>query len=281
MRVPRPVAGLPQIDPQELAKAWLLGLLDARELARAADVPVAQLAAAGPAVAAALLDALASDAALDGLPDAGAHVGALAGAGDAAEALAAVEALRAAAAAALRAARPADAVLADALDRLAYAAHVLAGVAVGACTGAPEPEIHAHDHRDTPAAVLGRALERHAEDGEPFALLVGEVADLERWAAAAPDAIAAAAAAVAAALRPGDRLVPEEPGRWWIVAPGTDDAAARELAAALADAAEHAGPAGVAFGIAGCPHDGVDAEALGAHADEALLRARAAGLPVA
>lgn len=265
MRAPRPVAGLPVVDPAELAHAWLLVLLEDTALDEAAGVATA-VAAAGPALATALLTTLADDDALARLDAIGPPAEL---AGDAAEAL------RRAAADLLRERLPAAAdapLLAAAQDRLAHAAHRL-----GRAPAAPQPEVHVHDRRDTPAALLARALTRHAAEDEAFALLAGEVDGLDRWLAADPDAVSRAAAAVAAGLRPGDRLAAEGDGRWWIVAPDTDHDAARALASELAEAAEAAGPAGVAFGVALCPRDGVDAEALLAHADEALLAAQAAG----
>jgi hypothetical protein len=298
VRAPRPVAGLPAIDPTELAKAWLLELIAAEPLEQAAAVRVAEFAREAPVLCAALLAAVADDSALAALaappatagvpePQAtpavlAARAGALGGADDAAGVLAVVEALRATAGRALRAVTD-DATALDANDRLAYVTTRIAQAALATLSHAvapPEP-YEARDQRatDWPHAIA-RALDRYAQDGETFVLLAGEVVDRERWEAADPEAIERAAAAVTAHLRPGDRLIAEYPGRWWLIAPDTDAATARQLATGLADAAEQAGRAGVAFGLAACPHDGVDAEALVAHADEALFRARAAGLPV-
>lgn len=255
MRAPRPVAGLPALEPSELAKAWLLEIVAGGSLEDAARIDTAAFARDAPAFCAAVLAALGEDAALPRRAP-----------GD-------VEALRQVMTRALRAAVLEREVALDAVDRLAHVCTRLAPA------DAP-PAIAAHDQRDSWPLVVGRALERHAGDDEPFAILAGEVADRERWLAADPAAIERAEAAVTASLRPGDRLIREQPGRWWLIAPGTDADGARALATALADAAEAAGAAGVAFGVAACPRDGVDAEALTAHADEALFSARAAGLPV-
>jgi GGDEF domain-containing protein len=282
---PRPVAGLPAVDPTLLAKAWLLALLDAVPLEHAPRVPVADVAQDGPALCAAVVAAVADDAALLALSELG-TLAARAGTSDAADTLAAVEALRASVFHVLRGALGSDAeaaLLADTADRLAYVTHVVATAALRALA-APAPPgavIAAQDTRDSWAGALAKALDRNAHDGEPFALLAGEVSDRERWAAADPGVLERAVAAVTAGLRAGDRLVADQPGRWWLIAPGADTATARALAHALAEVAETAGPAGVAFGIACCPHDGIDAEALVAHADEALFSALASGLPVA
>jgi len=265
VRAPRPVAGLPVLDPAELAKGWLLELIAAAPLEHAARVPTAEFAREAPPLCAALLAALADDGALAALEAPAARAGALAGAEDAREVVAAAESLRAAATRALRAAIQDDATALDATDRLAHLTTRIAQASFATLNDA-----------GVPPDPIAEAVER----GQPFVLLLGEVVDTERWQEADPAAIDAAVAAVTENVRPGDHLIPDEPGRWWLIAPDTDATTARELAAALAEAAEQAGPAAVAFGLAACPHDGVDAEALKAHADEALFGARAAGLPV-
>ena len=111
-RVPRPVADVPSAalaDGEAVAKAWLLELLAARPLADAAELPVADLAARGPGLCAAVLRAVGSRAGLDRLAPGGeaaalaAAAGGLAGARDPAAAVAAVAALRRAVWAALAA----------------------------------------------------------------------------------------------------------------------------------------------------------------------------------
>src|SRR4051794_41927762 len=69
-RVPRAVAGVPPpalADGEAVAKAWLLELVAEAPLERAAAVPVAELAARGPALCAALLAAVGSAAELERL----------------------------------------------------------------------------------------------------------------------------------------------------------------------------------------------------------------------
>jgi GGDEF domain-containing protein len=104
-RVPRAVADAPVgrlADGSVVAKAWLVALVDAAPLRDAAAVPVAQLAAEGSALCAAVLEALGSEAALDRLRPGGDRAGIstgvarLAGAHGPAAAVAAVEALRSA-----------------------------------------------------------------------------------------------------------------------------------------------------------------------------------------
>jgi GGDEF domain-containing protein len=139
-------------------------------------------------------------------------------------------------------------------------------------------------------AAVERRLQRHHDNGVPFAVLCVEVADLDRLVVAERDgdvarALEAAEAAVCAQLRPADVLVRERPGRYWLVAPDTDGDAARSLAhllaAAVAGVPGHRGaPLEAAVGLATCPQDGVDAPALEGRAEEGLFAARASGLRV-
>src|SRR4051794_41842296 len=66
-RSPRAVADAPVgslADGAVVAKAWLVALVEAAPLGAAAGVPAGALAAEGPALCAAVLEALGSDAAL-------------------------------------------------------------------------------------------------------------------------------------------------------------------------------------------------------------------------
>lgn len=140
-------------------------------------------------------------------------------------------------------------------------------------------------------AAVQRRLERHAHDGSPFALLAIEADGAERLLAAQQDGevdalLEALERSLAAELRPADQLLRDAPGRYWVTAPDTGPAVGRLLAERLADAARaaasHRGaPLTVSIGVATCPEDGEDVDTLGAHADQAMFRARAAGMPVA
>jgi GGDEF domain-containing protein len=293
-RRPRPVADVPPdalADGVAVAKAWLLALLAEAPLTDAARVPVAELAAEGPVLCAALLRAVGSDAALVRLAAGGdleataAGAAALAGAGSAAAAAAAVARLREALWAALVAddAPRGDAAAAAALaERVAHVADVVTAAVLArpvgdALRGAEEPWL----------VAVERLLAAHRRDGAAFAVLVVEAADGERLRAAGGGAAALepVEAAVRAAVRPGDPVVRERAGRLWIVAPGLDAGAARELAerlaaAVAAAAAPHGAPLAAAAGTATCPADGEDARALVDRADERLFAALAAGVPV-
>jgi diguanylate cyclase (GGDEF)-like protein len=139
-------------------------------------------------------------------------------------------------------------------------------------------------------SAVERRLERHAHDGSPFALLAVEADGLERLLAAQGNGevdqiLEALERALAAELRPADQLLRETPGRYWVTAPDTGPAVGRLLAERLAEAANaaaaHRGvPLTVSIGVATCPEDGEDAEALSGKADRAMFQARAAGTPV-
>ena len=140
-------------------------------------------------------------------------------------------------------------------------------------------------------SAVERRLERHAHDGSPFALLAIEADGVERLRASqegteVDELLEALERALAAELRPADQLLAEEPGRYWVTAPDTGPAVGKLLAERLAEAASaavaHRGaPLTVSIGVATCPEDGEDADALSERADRNVFAARAAGTPVA
>jgi GGDEF domain-containing protein len=163
---------------------------------------------------------------------------------------------------------------------------------------APEApqEIEIRDERGdrAPSPWVGsieRRLERYERDSVPFAVLLVELADVERLRhAELPGEVARLTGLVETALsnelRPADSLTRESPGRYWLLAPETDANSARALAGRLAEAvrgaASHRGASlQVAVGVAVCPVDGDQAATLAAQADVALYAARAAGRPLA
>jgi GGDEF domain-containing protein len=300
---PRPVAGLPALDAEAAAKAWLLELLARAPLRDAAAVPVALLAAEAPALCSAIAAAVADDAALDRLQgeDAAraARAGALAGAVAPAEVVAAVEALRAVLHRALRAGDDA-AVAADTADRVAHVCAQVAIAALGAQAPAadaarlvpPEAAPTAQDLRPDGGHVDAVRAALETPGSAPVTVLVIELDGLERLAAiegADPlaDALAPLEGALAAAARPDAVLVREQPGRWWLVAERTGTDAGRALAQRLVTvfAAEapvrHGAALTASIGIAVFPDDGTELAALLEHADQGVFTARALGVPVA
>jgi len=310
--VPRPVAGVPSLalaGGDVVAKAWLLELLAAAPLADAGAVPVASLADRGPALCAAVLEAVGSADALARLAPGGdraalaAETVVLAGAAEPVTAAHAVAALRRAVWTVLAreaaAAGPPDAAATAALaERVAHVGDVLMNAALAAPAGPRDAAwagLVRRALRDPAAADLAHAeepwrpaVERALARGAPFALLAVEAADAERLLAAGgadAEAVAAVEPTVRSAARPGDTVVRERPGRLWVIAPAPDAVAARApaeaIAAAVADAAApHGVPLQAAVGIAAFPGDGDDAGALAACADERLFAAQAAGVTV-
>lgn len=146
----RPVADAPVAalvaEPDALARDWLVALLARAPLTAAASVPVADLAREAPALCAAMLRALGSDAELQRLGADGdlaglaGRGGALAGATEPAAVVEAIETLRgvlwSALVAELR--RPEPGLVADLADRLAAVAAVVAAASLRA-VAAPAP----------------------------------------------------------------------------------------------------------------------------------------------
>jgi GGDEF domain-containing protein len=275
-RSPRAVADAPVgslADGSLVAKAWLVALIEAAPLQEAGSVPAAALAQEGPALCAAMLEALGSEAALDRLRRGGdrfvlaGRAAQIAGAADPARAVAALEALRAAAWGALGVD---DAQLAIRLSHVC-ATVLEAAVAVHAAPEAaaepaapavvpepdpppgprlvpdPEPEVVIYDARSSGEVIepwrgpIERRLERQLQDGRPFSVLTMEVDDLDRLLASATgrevvEAIEAAERAICNELRPADMLVRERLGRYWLTAPETDLATGRALGQRVAEA---------------------------------------------
>jgi GGDEF domain-containing protein len=305
-RRPRPVADVPPAalaDGQAPAKGWLLALVASRPLQDAPALPTPDLARDGPALCAAVLRAVGSDADLRRLQQGGdlaglaAAAGPLSGAGGPAGVAAGVAALRSALWEALTATMaPLDAATTAALaERLSHVCDVvtvaaLGGGAAGAPAVRPAAEdvasFRVHDARADWEGAVQRLL-----DGErAFALLAVEADDAPRLAVAGADepdgALARVERAVRGELRPGDVLGREEDGRLWIVAGELGAQGARALAERLADAvaagaSHHGAPLTVSIGFAAAPADGRDRETLAARAEEGLYAARAAGVPIA
>jgi GGDEF domain-containing protein len=222
--VPRPVADAPVgslADGAVVAKGWLVALVEAASLSEASAVPAAQLAAEGPALCAAVLEALGSEAALDRLRPGGdrsalaARAAELAGAQGPAAAVGAVEALRFATWAALGSDDAQLAIrLAHVCATVLEATLALAAPPIevpepsappppAAATPAPvvpdpapaalepDPPVVVHDVRaggdvvDPWRGPIERRLERQSQDGRPFSVLTMEVDDLDRLLSAA------------------------------------------------------------------------------------------------
>jgi hypothetical protein len=158
--------------------------------------------------------------------------------------------------------------------------------------GARLAEIAIRDERsgEGPAAwigSIGTQLERFERDTLPFAVLLVELAEIERLRREELSEELSRLAelveqALAAALGGwSGSLTRERPGRCWLLAPETDRAGAVRLAerlvGAVASRVSHRGtPLEVVIGTAVCPDDGREAAALAAYADVGLYAARSA-----
>ncbi len=319
-RRPRPVAGLPVPAGVAVAKGWLLELLHHTALEHVAAVPAALLAREAPALCDAIIAAVADDAALERLGEGGdlhalaARAGRLSGASGPTDVVAAVEVLRTVLHRALRTDHD-GALAADTGDRLAHVCAQVAAAALepGGMVPAPDavvapaapPEaapvvppdpagrvLVAQDLRADPAHLSALAQALSGRDGLSVAVLAIEIDDRERLVMIdGEELFARDVAPVEEALArqtPADgMLVREHAGRWWLVAPGTDTGAARDLAHRCSTTvAEHAPvhhgvPLRGSIGLAVCPDDGTEAQALADHADQGVFTARALGVPVA
>ena len=164
---PRPVADTPLLDGRELAKAWLVELVAAAPLERAAVARRPAFPDDAPRLCAAIVAALGTDAALADLEPDGAQAGlaaraaALAGAAAPVDVVAALEALRTVTWHALVAAldQPQPALVADLADRLSAVIAVLAAAALDAPGPRERGPLAAvlRGERDVDAPVPGEA----------------------------------------------------------------------------------------------------------------------------
>ncbi|TMK41731.1 MAG: hypothetical protein E6G56_03135 [Actinobacteria bacterium] len=301
---PRPLADAPveslRAQSEELAKAWLGALIAAAPLARAARIPLAELATAAPRLCQLAAEALESDGALERLrhEEVVAAAGRLAGVVAAAEVPAAVEALGAVLwSAALEAMpRPSAAAVADLARRLA---RICAVIAAGALADAPAPAPARRSWEGAPSVrdlrrasePIERALSGRAEEGTPFAALLVEVDGLERLVHAESPSVLAGAiesvrGAISAAVGTAEVAETGGLGRYWILSPATERAAAHALALGIAEAvggaASHRGtPLTVSIGYALYPEDGEGGDRLAERAEQRMFAARASGLALA
>jgi GGDEF domain-containing protein len=275
---------------EDLAKGWLVALIEQEPLDRAPSIGGAALPSAGPAICAALTRALGSDLELRRIAAGGeleelvSRTGELAGAGTAEAASRAVDALHAVLwSAALGALGDADASLVAALaERLRAVCELARGAALRRLAGPPRAGL---------ADALAEAVARARGEGAALSLLLVELEDAARMlaiesAAGAGMMLERLAVAVRGAVRPGDPVIAEEGGRLWVLAPGADREGARELGAAVASAVRDGGswrgaPVRASIGVATLDEDGPDASSLIEAAEEASFAAEAAGIEVA
>lgn len=286
----------------DIARGWLLAVLDVSPLAALAALPASEFARRAPELCGAVARALGEESALDRLRPGGdlaalaAQSGRLAGASDPAGCLGAVEALRevtwAAAWSALEEPEPEE--VAELAARLGHVCGVVAAAAVRAPLGdAVDVEPYAPRPRES-ALLTGTdgsspwvpALEERIASGRPFALLLAELEDLDRLAGAEPQLhlealFARLARAVRAGLRGSDVVAWEDGGRAWVIADdiarGGAESLARRIAETLRGAEWRGAPLLASIGFALHPQDAARAEALIEAAEEGVFAARSEG----
>jgi GGDEF domain-containing protein len=294
----RPVADAP-VDAlleraEELAKGWLLELLEQRPLAGAPSILAAGLVSDGPAVCAALVRALADDRELERISRGGeleelvARTAELAGARTPEQAAAAIDALRAVAWSALLGELPdrEGDQIADLAERLALVSEVIRAAVLRGQAGPGAPAARPSDWPD----ALEHAVARSRAEGAALAVLLVELEEAERILAVEPAEQAAAifarfAAAVRAASRVGDLVVSEGASRAWVIAPGADRGTSAvlgsELAGAVAGAEPWRGaPLRASVGAAVLGEQADDAAGLIEAAEEARFAAAARGIEI-
>jgi GGDEF domain-containing protein len=279
---------------EELAKGWLLALLEQAPLARAPSILTADLARDGPAICAAVVRALRADEDLERIAVGGeleqlvSSAGALAGAQTPAEASLAVETMRAVIWSALLDALPDPDCeqLAQLAERLSLVGEVTRGAALRRLA-APRPPSPAES--DWPRA-LEAEITRSRREGSPLSLLLLELEEAERMLAVEPAQEAAAtfdrfAELVRASARPGDLLVYESASRAWVLAAGIGRDGAEQLGSELAGAVRTAeswrgAPLRVTVGVAVLGEEADDAAGLIEAAEEARFAAAASGIEI-
>ncbi|MHB8690614.1 MAG: diguanylate cyclase domain-containing protein [Solirubrobacteraceae bacterium] len=273
----------------ELAKGWLLELLDQRPLARAESLPVGRLAAGGPRLCGAIVRALGGDAELKALMPDGElapllmELAAMVDADGPFEVSAALELLRGVLSSALRDCleRPEPELVWALGERLALVLEIARWTAL---IGVAPPA--ARDVRPATDDAIADARRRMSS----LALLIVELEEPGRLLAALGGEHAATTfrefrQAVRTQVRPGDFLVEENDTRVWVLSIDSGSQAAREHAQRIADAVSrlapwHGVPPAVAIGVAVLGEHAQTAESLIEAAEEARYAASAAGVPV-
>ena len=321
----RPVADAP-IDAllsraEDLAKGWLLTLLEQAPLDDAPGILAADLAREGPGVCATVVRALANDDDLRRIEPGGelelfvAQAGEFAGSRGPEATSRAIDALSAVIWSAVRGelSDPDAWQIAELAERLALVIELVrvAALRYAAPVGSAAPAAGQEAPRESaPAlfAVAGAAEQDQPPDplwigaledeivssersGSPLSLLLVELEDADRIVAADAPAQAAAsfgrfAQAVRSVVRRQDILACESVSRAWIIARdtgrfGAQRLGARAVAAARAAQSWRAAPLSVHVGLAVLGEDGRDSAALIDAAEEAKFVAEAGGVGVA
>jgi diguanylate cyclase (GGDEF)-like protein len=294
---------------EELAKAWLVRLIERASLEEIRDLPTEQIARELPDLISDLVAAMSSDGALpfeltDEQHKRAASLALLRSGRDssASEVARDVAALQAVLVRALREELAADPErFADAVERLADAAGAIQAAALEELIRSRSRELESQANTDPLTGLynlrylqraMAQLLDVNKRYGQPFAVLLMDVDGLKRINDAhghtAGDRILMQ---LAMSLRRQIRSV-DTPARlggdeFCVLAPQQDSKGAAILAERLAAAVREEvatpddPPVSLSIGVVGCPEHGQDAETLVDVADRAMYRAKAAGEPIA
>ena len=289
---------------EELAKAWLLRLLERASLDEIEQLPTDRIARELPPLISDILRAVGiTDGPME-LDAEGreraARLGELRGgegasATDLARDLAALQSVIVAA---LR--RELDDrdshVFVDAVDRLATAFGGIQAAAIEQLLGKRERELERLANTDPLTGLynvrflqenLQQLLDHHRRYGHPFSVLLLDMDGLKRLNdsrghAAGDRALVSVAEAIRAAIRRVDTPVRIGGDEFCVVAPQQTASRARVIADRIADTVGKSdAEVGISIGVASCPQHAIDAERLLEIGDEAMYRAKAAGRSVA
>lgn len=300
---------------EDLAKGWLLALLEQAPLERLPQVLAGDLAQEGPRICSAVVRALADDADLRRLDTGGAlervvsRVGEIAGASGPEATAASVDALGAVIWSALRSELrdPDPDLISASAERLASVMALVRAAALRSPSALGEPMVRRREEeRAAPPAVgpvrpghgaalwVGAIEEEIAQSertGADLSLLLVELEDADRLSAIESPREASAtfsrfASSLRTALRREDILACESDARAWVIARDTGREGAQALAERVGAAVREAppwrgAPMTVSVGVAVLGEDGRDVTALIDAAEESRFAAAASGVPVA
>lgn len=294
---------------EDLAKAWLLRLLERASLEEIERLPTDRIARELPPLISDILRAV--GAAAEGQAELGetgreraAQLGELrsgegASAADLARDLVALQSVMIAAL--RRELGEHDAhIFVDAVDRLGIAFGGIQAAAIEQLLGKRERELERLANTDPLTGLynvrflqehLVQLLDHHRRYGHPFSVLLLDIDGLKRLNdsrghAAGDRALLAVAAAIRGAIRRVDTPVRIGGDEFCVVAPQQTASRARVIADRIAESIETAKTddgigVGISIGVASCPQHAIDAERLLELGDEAMYRAKAAGRSVA
>jgi hypothetical protein len=286
-RRPRPLPEVAELAARsgELAKDWLLTVLDDAPLESFPSIAGAGLATEGSQICEAVVRALADDDALEAIERGGsaerliARAGTAAGAREPAAISRAVESLRGVVWRAVRRSLP-DAQGDDVALLAERLALVIEVVRAAGLRGADRPW----------PAVLEDHVARARHGGTAMSLLLVELEDAGRVMAVEQPAEAQAILARVAetarrAVGQGGVVVPQPGGRAWVIAPGAGRSAAEELGSRLGRALDgldrwRGAPPRTTVGMAVLGEDSTDAAGLIDAAEERRFAAAASGIEI-